>query len=64
MKNYVVAIATVIEGRHRDPGESVALDEKSAKIYSGAGLIVTPEEWERLKAAPAKSASAPAKAEK
>ena len=64
MKDYVVAIATVIEGRHRDPGESVVLDEKSAKIYSDAGLIVTPDEWEKRKAAPAKSPSAPAKAEK
>lgn len=64
MKDYVVAIATVIEGRHRDPGELVALDEKSAKIYSGAGLVVTLEEWEKPKAASTKSPSAPAKAEK
>lgn len=64
MKEYVVAIATVIEGRHRDPGETVTLDEKKAKVYGDADLVVTPDEWEKRKAAPAKSLSAPAKAEK
>ncbi|TAA54628.1 hypothetical protein [Shinella sp. JR1-6] len=62
MKEYVVAIATVIEGRHREPGEPVALDEKKAKIYGDADLVVTPEEWEKRKATPAKAA--PTKAEK
>ena len=59
MKNYVVAIDTIIEGRHRTAGEPVMLDEKVAQGYSGADLVVTPEEWEKRSKARAKAAESP-----
>lgn len=62
MKEYVVAIATVVEGRHREAGEPVTLDDKKFKIYGDADLVVTPDEWEKRKSAPTKAAAG--KAEK
>lgn len=66
MKEYVVAIATVIDGYYREAGEPVTLDTKKFKIYGDAGLVVTPEEWEKLKPSSGEDEPEPkaAKAEK